>query len=87
MLVEALHKVPEHPHSRAAGFPKARDPRDQNDMCGTFHDVAFRVTHGLFLSVLLVTQVSSDSLWKRLHEARNSRKRGLLGSSWRLPST
>ena len=66
------------------GFPKASDPRDQNDMCGAFHDVAFKVTPGLFLSMLLVTQASSHSLWKRLHKGMNSRKRGL---SWRLPST
>ena len=77
----------EYPHSMAAGFHKASDPRDQNGMCGTFHDVALRVTHGLFLHMLLVTQTSSDSIWKRLHEGMNSRKRGLLGSSWRLAST
>lgn len=48
----------ECPHSRAAGVPKASDPRDQNAMCSAFHDVALRVTHGLFFHMLLGTQTA-----------------------------
>lgn len=62
---------------------RENDPKGQGRHCNTFYDPVLGITHSSLHHILLVTQASPDSIWKRTTQGVNTRS-GSMRPSQRL---
>lgn len=52
-------------------YPGVSNPRGQGGNCNAFSDLAYETTDCHFCSVLLVAQISTDSVWRAMPQGHD----------------